>query len=188
MDENNHSEKKPWIPVSHPWRWRFIIGVLMFSMAFVGVVLTIIKQQGAWAYWRFLSCFFALLSLALSAHLKKYTWRDSLVTVWHEIFHWLGLILAIGLLSNMVNLGILSPFAASLQVITLISLATFLAGVYIERSFLFIGGLMGAFALLLSYISIYSYLFAIPLALIFLVGFYLFIRNKSHKVTLENKK
>ncbi len=188
MDELNTFEKKPWVPAHRLWKWRFAIGALMFVMAFIGVVLTIVKQRSSWGYWRFLSCFFAVLSLVLSAHLKHYSWKDSLVTVWHEIFHWLGLILAIGILSNMVHLGLLSPFAASLQAITLLALATFLAGVYIERSFLFIGGLMGCFALLLSYISIYSYLFAIPIALLFLVGFYLFIRNKSHNVTLENKK
>ncbi len=186
MGKVDSLEKKRLSSSTHPWKWRLVVGILMFLMAFVGVFLTSIKQESAWEYWRFLSCFFAVISLGLSAYLKKYNWKDSLVTIWHEIFHWFGLIFSIAILSNMVHLGVLSSFAASLQAVVLVSLATFLAGVYIEKTFLFIGGLMGCFALLLSYISIYSYLFAIPVVLVFLFGFYWFIRTKIRRVTSEN--
>jgi hypothetical protein len=174
-------QKKNWIPMQHPWRWRLIVGGLMFLLAFIGVGLTVIEKERSWDYWRLLSILFAALSLGLSAYLKHYKWQASLVTVWHEIFHWLGLVLAIGILSNMVYLGLLSPFVASLQALVLLSLATFLAGVYIEKTFLFIGGLLGCFALVLSYISLYTYLLFIPIALMFVLGFYFFIRKKSHE-------
>lgn len=183
MEDN--ASKKPWFPAEHPWRWRLIIGSLMFLLAVLGVILTVVKKQDSWAYWRILSCLFAVLSLGLSAYLRHNQWKTSLVTIWHEVFHWMGLILSIGLLSNMVDLGVLSPFAASLQVLILLSLTTFLAGVYIEKTFLFIGLLMGVFALILSYISVYSYLFFIPVSLAFIIVFYWFVRSKSHKMTEE---
>lgn len=187
-DEVEIIHKKSWIPQDHPWKWRFIVGIAMFALAFIGVALTVLKQEMSWNYWRILACLFALMSLGLSFYLKKTQESEAVITLWHEIFHWLGLIFSIGLLSNMVRLGVLSPFSASLQALVLLSLATFLAGVYIEKTFIFIGILMGLFALLLSYISIYSYLLFIPLALAFFIGFYWFIRKKSHHVTIERKE
>lgn len=178
-------KKSPWIPTEHPWRWRLIVGVLMFALAFVGVTVTVLKQSWSWSYWKVLSCIFALISLGLSAHLKQYRLKATAVTIWHEIFHWLGLVLSVGILSRMVTLGILSPFAASLQALLLLALATFLAGIYIEKSFLFIGAFMGCFALVLSYVSLYSYLLFIPMSLIFVFAFYWFVRKKSHQMTQE---
>lgn len=178
-------KKSPWIPAELSWRWRFIVGILMFGLAFLGVVLTVLKESWSWTYWKILSCIFAAISLALSAYLKKFRLKNALVTIWHEIFHWLGLILSIGTLSRMVTLGILSPFAGSLQALLLISLATFLAGIYIEKSFLFIGAFMGCFALILSYVSLYSYLLFVPISIAFILAFYWFIRKKSHQTMQE---
>ncbi len=186
--EENRSHEKSWIPKDRSWRWRLLTCIAMFVLASVGVVLTVLKQEMSWNYWRLLSCLFALISLALSFYLKKSKETRSLVTIWHEIFHWIGLVFSVGLLSNMVRIGILSPFAASIQALVLLSLATFLAGVYIEKTFLFIGVLMGLFALLLSYISVYSYLLFIPISIAFLVGLYWFVRTKSRQVAMERKE
>lgn len=189
MDEEKKApRKKPWIPEESSWKCRLVVGGLMFLLAFSGVLVTVWKREGAWNYWRFLAAVFAAMSLGLSAYLKHYQWKEALVTVWHEIFHWLGLFLSIALLSNMVKLGILSPFSASLQALVLLALATFLAGIYIEKTFLFIGILMGCFALVLSYISLYSYLLLVPLSLGFIIAFYWFVRSKSHQMTEEKNK
>lgn len=179
------AKKSPWIPEEHPWRWRLISGILMFLLAFLGVILTVLKQPWSWDYWKVLSCVFAAISLGLSAYLKQYRLKATVITLWHEVFHWLGLILAIGVLSRMVTLGILSPFAASLQALLILSLATFLAGIYIEKSFVFVGAFMGCFSLVLSYVSLYSYLLFIPISVAFVFAFYWFIRKKSHQMTQE---
>ncbi|MBX9923557.1 MAG: hypothetical protein K2Y01_05545 [Rhabdochlamydiaceae bacterium] len=178
-------KKSPWIPSEHAWRWRLITGVFMFLLAFVGVALTVIKQSWSWGYWKILSGIFAAISLGLSAYLKQYRLKTAAITIWHEVFHWLGLIFSIAILSRMVNLGILSPFAASLQALLLLSLATFLAGIYIEKSFLFVGAFMGCFSLVLSYVSLYSYLLFVPISVVFVFAFYWFIRKKSHQMTQE---
>ena len=178
-------KKSPWIPAELSWRWRFIVGIVMFGMAFLGVVLTVLKESWSWTYWKILACTFSAIGLGLSSYLKQFRLKTAVVSAWHEIFHWLGLILSIATLSRMVTLGILSPFAASLQALLLISLATFLAGIYIEKSFLFVGVFMGCFALLLSYISLYSFLLFIPISIAFVLAFYWFIRKKSHQTMQE---
>lgn len=179
--------ERPWIPAHHPWRWRLIAGTTLFLLAFIGVGLTAINESKSWAYWRVLSCLFAVVSLGLSFYLRRKKEEPFLVTFRHEIFHWVGLILSIGILSMTVKLGILTPFAASLQSLILLFLATFLAGIYIEKTFLFISALLGVFAVMLSYISLYSYLLFIPVSIFILFSFIWFVRKKSHQKIEEEK-
>jgi hypothetical protein len=180
-------KKSPWIPVEHSWRWRLIAGLLMFLLAFLGVIFTVLKQSWSWNYWKVVAGLFALISFSLGAYLKQYRLKTAAITLWHEVFHWLALLSAIAVLSRMVTLGILSPFAASLQALLIIALATFLAGVYIEKTFLFVGAFMGCFSLILSYVSLYSYLIFVPIAIVFVLAFYWFIRKKSHQMIQERR-
>ncbi len=146
-----------------------------------------VKQEQAWNYWRLVACLFAFLSLLLSFLLRQYKEKNPFITIGHEIAHWASLLLAIGALSRIMTVGVLGSFGGSLEALLLISLATFLAGIYIDATFLFLGTLMGCFALVLSYISMYTYFLFIPVCLVFLLGFYWFIRKKSHQMTQEKK-
>jgi hypothetical protein len=98
--------------------------------------------------------------------------------------HWLGLILSVFIVSIIVELGIMGRFEASLQVLILLSLATYLAGVYIEPTFLFIGVLLGLFAIGLTMASLYMFTIMIPVAAIAFFAFMYFIRKKSHQSKL----
>lgn len=183
-------EEKPlrsWVPNHHPWRGRLIAGIFLFLLAFTGVGLTAINENRSWEYWRVLSCLFAIVSLSLSFYLRKKNQEPFLVTFRHEVFHWIGLVLSMGILSIIVKLGILPPFAASLQALILLFLATFLAGVYIEKTFFFVSALLGVFAVMLSYVSLYSYLLFIPISICILFSFIWFIRKKSDQ-TIEEER
>ena len=76
----------------HPFKPRMICGLLMLALGFIGVVVTDIKKNGAWEYWRILAIVYALISLGLSWHLKKQGWKTTILTIWHEIAHWAGLV------------------------------------------------------------------------------------------------
>jgi MFS family permease len=184
--ENETVEKKspPWFPAHHPWRVRFIVGISMFVLVFIGMIFTDVKKDEAWVFWRIISVIFALLSLGMSFYLRHHKWKDSVVTIWHELLHWLGLILSVFIVSIIVELGIMGRFEASLQVLILLSLATYLAGVYIEPTFLFIGVLLGLFAIGLTMASLYMFTIMIPVAAIAFFAFMYFIRKKSHQSKL----
>ncbi|HEX4839989.1 MAG TPA: hypothetical protein VFU89_06070, partial [Rhabdochlamydiaceae bacterium] len=64
-----------------------------------------------------------------------------------------------------VHLGTISRFIAGLFHLILISLAVFLAGIYIESIFLLIGIILGVFALLTAMLVQYMYAFIIPVAI-----------------------
>jgi hypothetical protein len=86
----------------------------MLFLGFIGVIVTDIRKDGAWNYWRVLCVIYALISLGMSWHLKRRGWKTTALTVWHEIAHWAGLFGSIFVTSWFVHIGALGRFEASL--------------------------------------------------------------------------
>jgi hypothetical protein len=165
--------------VIHPWKARFGVALIMMILAFIGLVVTDMHRDRAWDYWRLMAIVFALLCLSLSFYLRR---RQAVtaVSVWHEIIHWTGLGGSIYLVSFLVNLGIMGRFEAALMVLTLLSLTTFLAGIYTDISFMVIGILLGCFVAGIAYVEEYLYGILLPLVVIAAgVLIYLFKKAKT---------
>jgi hypothetical protein len=162
---------------------RLFVALLMLTLGFFGVVVTDIRRDGAWNYWKYLAIAYAVLSLALSWHLKKNGWRTSLLTLWHEIAHWAGLIAAVYTASYLVHIGMIGRFEASLLILLLLALATYLAGIYIETSFLFIGVILGGFAAAIAFVDEYLYNILLPLTLLAAILLILFVRHTHKKLS-----
>lgn len=157
-DNDNH------IP-SQPWKARFIVGLIMISLSFIGLVVTDIWKQGAWNYWRFAAPIYAVLCMWLSWYLRKKQHSISFAKLWHEVFHWIALILAVFLFSIYTEMGLMGRFEAGLAILTLLSLTIFLGGIYIEPSFLIIGVLLGFFSVGAAFMATYLYTVMLPVAL-----------------------
>ena len=149
--------------VSHPWEAKIAVAILMLALAFLGMITTDIHSTGGWDYWRWVVPVYALLALWLSWYVKRKTQVLSPITLWHELFHWAGVILAVFLVTCFVNLGSLSRFNAGLFDLTLLALGIFLAGVYIESTFILIGLILGLFAYMAAFVAQYLYAFLIPI-------------------------
>ncbi|HEX2579783.1 MAG TPA: hypothetical protein VHK67_05225 [Rhabdochlamydiaceae bacterium] len=149
---------------AHPWKARLSVGLIMLALAFFGMVVTQIEALGGWDYWKWMVPVYAILALWLSWYVKRKQQTVSPITIWHEVLHWLGLIGTIFLVSDLVHLGTISRFIAGLFHLILISLAVFLAGIYIESIFLLIGIVLGIFAFLTAMLVQYMYAFLIPVA------------------------
>ncbi len=150
----------------HPWRARLGVGIAMLILSFVGMILTDIEAAGGWNYWRWTVPIYALLALWLSWYLRKREFSFSAVTLWHELLHWVGLIASVFLITFFVDLGILSRFLAGLCVLTLLAQAIFIAGIYIESTFIWIGIVIGLLTCGVAFLEEYLYAFAIPLLLL----------------------
>ncbi len=164
----------------HPWKARFIIAMIMLILSFIGLIYSQVSKDGSWNYWRFMAPIFAILCLFLSWYLRRKKHSFTLVKAYHEILHWVGLLVAVYLVSYFVNIGILGRFEASLQVITLLALTTFLAGVYIEFTFIPLGLLLGAFAASAAFVSVYLYAIMVPLTIV-VAGVLFFLSKRKHK-------
>lgn len=147
----------------HPWKARLGVGIAMLILAFIGMVFTDVRTGGGWDYWKWVVPVYALLALWLSWYLRKDRTVLSPITLGHELLHWVGLIASVFLVSFFVHTGIISRFIAGIFDLTLLSLAIFLAGIYIETTFLFIGIVLGAFAALSGVVVQYLYAVILPI-------------------------
>jgi hypothetical protein len=73
--------------------------------------------------------------------------------------------ISVSMMSFYVHIGTISRFVAGLFDLTLISLAVFLAGIYIESTFILTGIILGIFAVIMAYFIQYLFAFTIPLVI-----------------------
>lgn len=170
-----------------PWKARLAVGIIMLILAFVGMVLTDIRTEGGWGYWKWVVPVYAILALWLSWYVKRQQQTVSRITIWHELFHWVGLILTIFLLSYLVHLGTISRFIAGIFQLMLLSLTVFLAGIYIDSIFILIGIVLGIFALLTAVLVhyMYSLVVFIIVAAIIVAAIWIWISHKRSKSKIQ---
>lgn len=168
----NNSPKKP----AHPWKARFWVAISMLILSFLGVIFTDVKKNGSWTYWRDVAPVFAAMSIWLSWYERRSQLKKWMSTVGKEIFHWIGMMFAIYLISLFVELGLMGRFEGSLVAVTILALTTFLAGIYIEASFTLIGLALGLIAASMAYLS--EYLFVISAALVIIIAVFVFFVSR----------
>ncbi|MDN3504100.1 MAG: hypothetical protein P0S95_00825 [Rhabdochlamydiaceae bacterium] len=153
------------IPV-HPWRARLVVGIIMLLLSFIGLIVSDLFKGGAWTYWRIMVPVYAALSIWLSWYLRKKTKKVSAIRIWHELLHWAVLVVAVYLVSMFVSMGIIGRFEAGLEVLIMLALTTFLAGVYHDMIFLIIGVLLGCFTAGAAFFTEYLYTIMLPLTIV----------------------
>lgn len=147
----------------HPWKARLIVGIIMLFLAFLGMVFTDVFSTGGWDYWKWMVGIYALLALWLSWYVRRQRETISPITLGHELLHWVGVVAAVFLVSYYVYLGIISRFVAGIIDLTILSLGVFIAGVYIESTFILIGVVLGVLAVLSAVVAEYLYAFVLPI-------------------------
>lgn len=172
-------EKPPVENSFHPWKARFLAGLTMIVLSFIGLVLSNIWPNDAWNYWRVLAVLFGVLCIFLSIYLRKKEHSFSFVKLSQEILHFLTLLFSVFLLSLFVKTGMMGRFQASLAILTATSLIIFLAGIYIESSFLLIGIALGLFSIGSAYLTFYLYTIMLPIALLAIGGLFLLVYLKK---------
>ncbi len=163
------------------WKLRFVVGIIMISLAVIGMIFTDMKSDGAWVYWRIMTPFYAALCIGLSIYLRKKEIKKTALTIWHEIFHWLGLLLAVFLVNALVQMGLVSRLQAGIEVLLLLALATFLAGVYTEPTFIVVGIALGLVVLFVAFLSNFLYFILVPVILVGVVSLYWISRRNKTK-------
>lgn len=163
----------------HSWTARFIVGIIILALAFIGLILTNMKAESAWRFWQIATIIIALLALGLSFYLKHMKKIPSASLLRNEILHWLGLIGSVYITSIYVHLGTISSLNGSLVVLTLLAQAIFLAGIYIETTFLFIGIAMGLFAISIAWMETRLFLITVPILVIAILVLAYFVWRKA---------
>ncbi len=173
--------------IKHPWKARLSVGIIMLLLAFLGMVVTDVRSKGGWDYWKWAVPVYAILALWLSWYMRKQRQVITPITLGHEVLHWLGVIAAVFAVSFFVHLGIISRFIAGIFDLTLLSLGIFIAGIYIESTFLWIGIVLGLFSCLSAMVVQYLYAILIPLMVggVAVLGIILWISHRKMKKDQE---
>lgn len=149
----------------HHWKMRLFIAIIMLGLSFIGLIVSDLRANGAWNYWRVMVPVFAVLCLFLSWYLRHKQKIMTVTTIWHELVQWFGLALGVYLISVFVNSGLIGRFEAGLVVLTMLALNTFITGIYVESTFFVIGILLGLFAAAAALLAAYIYTIMLPVTI-----------------------
>jgi hypothetical protein len=161
----------------------------MIALAFIGLIFTELKQDGAWNYWRFLCIIFAMISIGMNFFLRRKEKVSFLAAFVHEIFHWAGLLFFVTIISIMVEVGIIGRFLSSITILTLLAMSTYLAGVYTDISLAFVRVVLRYFCdrtfarISVSVSSNYTYCFNSGFFI-----FWMYLKRKHKHHNNENKE
>lgn len=152
------------------WRSRLLVAALMLLLTFIGLIITYIESANSivsWYYWLAMGPIFAIIAIAYSFYLRKKK-VDRITEVWHEVLHWVGMLIALFLIHVYVHTGIVGRFEGGLIIIALLSFSVFISGVYLESTFMIVGIILAVFALILSLVAKYLGMAIIALGLLML--------------------
>ncbi len=174
--ESEHTGKE-----SSLWKARIIATGIMLILALLGLIVTDVSQDESWNYWRIVVPIYALTSLVLSWYVRKKKGIPQGISIWQELLHWGSLLLAVYLVSVCVHIGLYGRFAAALQIVTLLALTTFIAGIYIDIAMIPIGILLGVFVSIAAFLEVYLYFIMIPVIIIALFIVLLMVKKRKKR-------
>lgn len=148
------------------WIPRLSICGIMLLIALIGLIFTDINPQTGWYFWRLTVIVYAILSLGLSFYLRHQQSGLRNISLKYELLHWASLMLAVYLVTILVDVGLLGRMPAGLMVVILLAFSTFLAGIYIDRCFILIGLTLAIFVVTAALIEAYLSLVMVPVVII----------------------
>ncbi len=172
-DEHHHIRKT--------WKARLIVSGLMLVLAFVSLVLVDIHSKGYWYYCQALAVIYAILSTWLFWYLNRKDGRFTRSTIWHQILHWIGLLVALYLVNVFVRSGIMNALTAGVVTITMLALTLYLVGIYSDIIFVLIGITLAICAYVLAYVQTYLSIIMIPVIVVAALIIFVVVHRQRRK-------
>lgn len=160
---------------------RLTIGLIMLGIAFIGLIIMNIHSHTFWVYTRIMAFVYAILSLTLYILLDRTTKKKFRTTIWLQLIQWLGLLGTLYVVNVFVNSGMMSGMQAGLTTLLLLALTLFLAGIYSDIMFIFIGVSLAIFAVVTASVESHLWLIMIPILLIAAGGIFVIINLEKQK-------
>jgi hypothetical protein len=140
--EPNSAKEQQLHPVHHSWTLATTVAVIMVLLALLGVALTTSDRAIASTYWVALVPIYGLLCIG-TAWLHSGPGRPfDRSAVVHQVLHWFGIGVALGLDFLVRRSGEETGVAAGLNALLVLALGCYLAGVHLEWMFAVVGALL----------------------------------------------
>ncbi len=169
--------------VTRRWKARLIVSLIMLLLAFIGLIIMDLHSRSYWIFSQVMSGSYAILSLWLFWYLHRGQHEVQGSTIWHQLLHWLGLLLAVYITSIFVNTGVMASLQAGLMTLTLLALTIFLAGVYTDVSFMLIGIMLAIFAVGAALVQAYLSALMIPIILLTALIIYIILHREKKRTS-----
>jgi hypothetical protein len=156
-------ERRPLFPISRSWKVASVVAVVMVLLALLGVALTTTGRAAAPTYWVSLVPIYGLLCVSLAWTRAQHDPGVRRPAVIRQLFHWLGIGVAVGLDFYIRGTGQETGTAAGLNALLLLALGCYLAGVHLDWLFILVGILLTLALLIIAKADQYLWL-------IFVVG------------------
>ena len=171
---NTIQKKRPNI-FHHPDGWfhhlvvsEAVLGLLL-ALSFVGVAYTDIAGVRSLNFWLWMIPVSALAAIVLEWSRYIRGEIDGFHFIRQQVLHWTAIFIAIKLTFILLHIGRLPSNAAAFVLMTIMSLSTFLAGIYIGWRFIVLGIFIALATIFAAYLEAYVWVL-IPIALLIVVA------------------
>jgi hypothetical protein len=143
LPENVRSvERRPLFPISGSWKIACAVAVIMVLLALLGIGLTTTSSAAASTYWISLVPIYGLLCVSLAWARARNDPAVRRPDVIRQVFHWLGIGVAVGLDFYIRGTGVETGIATGMNALLLLALGCYLAGIHLEWLFVLVGMLL----------------------------------------------
>ena len=150
-----------------------IVIIVLIALSIIGIAITDFSPADSYKYWVAMVPLFCGACLILEwsrVRGKGYKWTTILRT---QLLHWVGLLVAVRLVFEMLHKGRLDNENTGLVILLLLALSIFLAGIHLGWRLCLVGGFLGAALVAATYLEEYVWILVIIAAVILAVVFLL---------------
>jgi hypothetical protein len=154
-----------------------VLGALI-GLSYIGIALTRVSPQSSHLYWVVVIPVFGAISLMAQWPLVRADRAKWSLLLRRQLFHWIGLWVAMLLTYRLQGGGILDYESVGFVVFLLLAFVFFLQGVYVDWRFYIVGGFLAVSLLVAMYLATYLWIIFL-LAIVSVVGGVWYIRMRG---------
>jgi hypothetical protein len=150
-----------------------IVIIVLIALSIIGIGITDFSPADSYKYWVAMVPIFCGACLILEwsrVRGKGYKWTTILRT---QLLHWVGLLVAVRLVFEMLHKGRLDNENTGLVILLLLALSIFLAGIHLGWRLCLVGGFLGLALVAATYLEEYVWILVIIAAVILAIVFLL---------------
>jgi hypothetical protein len=158
-----------------------IVIIVLIALSIIGIGITDFSPSDSYKYWVAMVPIFCGACLILEwsrVRGKGYKWTTILR---NQLLHWVGLLVAVRLVFEMLHKGRLDNENTGLVILLLLALSIFIAGIHLGWRLCLVGGFLGAALVAATYLEEYVWILLI-IALVVVAIFLLLKRYAGTKM------
>ncbi|MGH8576577.1 MAG: hypothetical protein ACREXJ_06620 [Gammaproteobacteria bacterium] len=134
-----------------------VLGALI-GLSYIGIALTRVSPQASHLYWMVMIPVFGAISLLAQWQLVRAEPGKWSVLLRQQLFHWIGLWVAVHLTYMLLGVGLLNYESVGFVVLLLLAFAFFTQGVYVDWRFYIVGGFLAVSLLVAMHLNAYLWI------------------------------